>query len=417
METKPLLSHCSVDDCLEDHFVGLRAKDDFIELRFPAGFALSNDPRTLRRDSKRLLSLIEKYSKQSEDEKLLTNGAGKQAFSAMPVSAFFTIVEDYVSRGGYYNESEFEKKRSVRGKIDWRRTVRQVRPFFNESMEPIYNTFIVSTQKHSEDGLVSEIHRYCVYQSFKAVGWLFTNYIPREFGLPISKKAAIQVVNQALDRTNKDSNKRLFLAMLSVLENSEYMDGKRKSVSGTIFFEGVWENIIDSVFGIENKSDYYPQAIWDIDGLKNDLSCSPLEPDTIMLEGLDCFVLDAKYYKYGITGVSGKGFNLPGSQSVGKQIAYAEFAKQKTQGEVYNVFVMPFNSQKNPFGYTSKIKVIGSAKANWRENKKTYEEIYGVLIDTSYLIDLYYEGGDGAKIELANLIRERVKQAPMKASQ
>lgn len=55
--------------------------------------------------------------------------------------------------------------------------------------------------------------------------------------------------------------------------------------------------MIDKVFGIENKADYFPKVTWYVNGSKYDNAS--LEPDTIMLYGTDVYVLDANIINMG----------------------------------------------------------------------------------------------------------------------
>ena len=85
-------------------------------------------------------------------------------------------------------------------------------------------------------------------------------------------------------------------------------DSNKNYRYGTYRFEYVWEKMIDKVFGIENKADYFPKTSWYVKGIRYDNAS--LEPDTIMLCGNNVYILDAKYYKYGVTG---KAWDLPES--------------------------------------------------------------------------------------------------------
>ena len=118
---------------------------------------------------------------------------------------------------------------------------------------------------------------------------------------------------------------------------------------GTDSFEYVWEKLIDRVFGIKDKQNYFPKTRWKLKGkVKENVA---LEPDSIMLYNNQIYVLDAKYYRYGITGIP---IHLPESSSINKQITYGEYIYTQRRfkeqyGEdvpVYNAFLMPYNSQE-----------------------------------------------------------------------
>lgn len=162
--------------------------------------------------------------------------------------------------------------------------------------------------------------------------------------------------------------------------------------------------MIDKVFGIENKIDYFPKTMWYVNGNKYDNVS--LEPDTIMVYGANVYVLDAKYYKYGITGKIG---NLPESTSINKQITYGEYIAtekkfKKKHGEnmkVYNAFIMPFDSLKSK--HSSLIKV-GEAVSNWKDNLEEYQRIQGILIDVKTLMSINVRQEIKEIVKLAKLI-------------
>ena len=149
--------------------------------------------------------------------------------------------------------------------------------------------------------------------------------------------------------------------------------------------------MIDKVFGIENKNDYFPKTTWHINGNKYDNAS--LEPDTIMLYGTNVYVLDAKYYKYGVTG---KTWDLPESTSINKQITYGEYVAneekfKKKHGEnmrVYNAFLMPFDSLKNKCQDNSDMLKIGEAMSSWKNNSEDYQRIQGILVDVKTLMSI-----------------------------
>ena len=146
--------------------------------------------------------------------------------------------------------------------------------------------------------------------------------------------------------------------------------------------------MIDKVYGIKNKKKYFPKTYWNIKG--NIYNNSVLEPDTIMIYDNDVYVLDAKYYKYGI---SGNKKDLPNSSSINKQITYGEYIaknidmlkKYENSFKVYNAFLMPYESKEIN---EEKYKWIGEAYSEWKNNSKEYERIQGILIDVKYLMSL-----------------------------
>lgn len=141
------------------------------------------------------------------------------------------------------------------------------------------------------------------------------------------------------------------------------------------------------MFGEDNKNDYFPHAHWHIIN-GNKTESSALEPDTIMIYSDKVYILDAKYYKYGVTR---NPLHLPGSSSIEKQIVYGEFIEthKKINGKnIYNAFIMPFNSDDEKFPY----KFVSVGTADWKpysDMNANYNYVLGILVDTRYLIEQY----------------------------
>jgi hypothetical protein len=111
------------------------------------------------------------------------------------------------------------------------------------------------------------------------------------------------------------------------------------------------------------------------------------------------FVLDAKYYRFGVTGIP---YHLPASSSISKQITYGEYVSAKSEysedDTVYNAFLMPYNrtpydKENNPngnrLGLKDNFESIGEAYGEWKTIGKSYETVQGILIDTRYLMYHY----------------------------
>ena len=122
-------------------------------------------------------------------------------------------------------------------------------------------------------------------------------------------------------------------------------------------------------------------------------------PDTIMIYNGKYYILDAKCYKYGWTGIPD---HLPNGSSINKQITYGEYLekyKGVDNNSLFNAFIMPYNMAKNHFKLTSVVGNIGEAVGDWRYNKKYYERIQGIVMDTRYL--MYHYSGKPIKEKVA----------------
>lgn len=382
---KGLLERCHINKNYDDDtFVGVRKKDDLYEICFPLGFQLSESEKGLRRDILLLINTLAKYMNRKEYE--FYHGIKLNEYTDLPVQAYLYVIEDYFNRG-IYKEREIHYSVSNRGKIDWRRTIKNQKPVIQED-EIFYLDYVVKKNNINEDELITIAHQFCLYESFERFGWLFTANMPPKPQMGFTRKMMISVVNNKMQDTFNDKNRRLFKNLLAILK----FDDNETDIQfryGTYHFEYVWEKIIDNVYGISSKDIYFPKTTWYlIDNKKYDNSV--LEPDTIMLLDDKVYVLDAKYYKYGETGLPS---HLPESSSINKQITYGEyiaeskkFSVNEKNPRVYNAFIMPFNSINNKFNTNNYMKVIGIAKSSWKFGIKEYENIVGILVDVKYLM-------------------------------
>lgn len=400
----------------EDTFVGIQAENGRISVNFPLGFHLSDDDRQLRKDIVLLIDTIS--STTSRKDSKVANVESEYNNLGFPIQAYLYLIHDYISRG-YYRERETHYHVSAKGKINWGRTIKTQKPYIQDQ-NAYYLQFVTKENAVNESELITLIHEYCVYESFRKIGWLFTASLPRKPRIRFNKRRFTQVVKDKYYQTYNDRNKALFRNMLAILneENDELSSVNFRY--GTHRFEYVWEALIDRVFGIEEKSAFFPKSLWYIAGKY--FENASLEPDSIMIWNGKIYVLDAKYYKYGATKRPG---DLPESTSINKQITYGEYIARldnipkrfnvsKPQ-VVHNAFLMPFDSKSilwNQPDYP--MKVIGEAISTWKSNEETYERIPGILVDIKHLMKITVRQ-DGSEIsELAKIIEKALEMRPMK---
>jgi hypothetical protein len=142
----------------------------------------------------------------------------------------------------------------------------------------------------------------------------------------------------------------LFGHLLNVIDEESNEEVISDFSYGTTRFEYVWEKMIDYVFGISNKEDYFPQSNWHL--RNREKQNSVLEPDTIMITDGVAYILDAKYYKYGVF----ENGSLPSTSSIAKQIIYAEHIEDNKMTDeygnvlkTYNAFLLPFSKNSERF--------------------------------------------------------------------
>lgn len=376
-----LKERCEVNTNFDENtFVGIQCENEKIKVTFPLGFNLSDSDQELRRDILLLLETLRIHTEKTES-RVNQPDIDKYELVNLPVQAYLAVIYDYYSRG-YYKERETIYSNAKRGKIDWNRTIKKNIKYLQDD-EVLFLDFTTRRNQIKDNELITMIHEYCVYESFRKLGWIFTEYVPPKPRIAFNYRLFKSTITERLLRTFDDKNKQLFQNMLAIINVQSNPDAKNDYQYGTYRFEYVWESMIDKVFGEESKEDYFPVSSWST--ITGDKLNHSLEPDSIMIKGDKIYILDAKYYKYGLTGYLS---HLPESSSINKQITYGEFVEQLgfAHERIYNAFLLPFNQFDNPFKTKKEIMKIGEAKGNWKNGNKNYESIQGVVLDVKSLM-------------------------------
>lgn len=400
---------CITSDETNDFFVGVRFTDGNPEVVFPHGYNIPDDEKEQRKDIFRLLAVLQKFSDHREG----SSGAGTaDLVSSLPLLSYQYIMHDFLAHG-YYVEKETEYVTAAKGKISWKRTIQKQKPQLNGG-NAIYLNFQVKTDRVNENRLITRIHKYCVYHSFRMFGWLYFNvgYLPPAPDIPLDKKLFLSVLRTELGKTFNDNKKRLFTSMIHIIQEDAEDINYRNATIGVNHFAGIWEKLIDRVFGEEDKARYFPTAQWTIIENGRRRKTSPLMPDTIMKYQDKIYVLDAKYYRYGITQNEN---DLPDTSSIHKQITYGRHIanmadKEYPPSKIYNAFVMPYNGSDGP--YVLKFVAVGTGE--WEEYRddddSNYPYILGLLLDTRHLITTYTKHNLTEIEALADMIESSVRE-------
>lgn len=399
--------HCHVNTNEDgDRFVGIKADSEDAMVYFPIGYQLPETDAEIRTDIKHLIQVLSEFTTK-DDRLLAVNKFATPQFVDFPINAYTSVIEYYFAIGGkYYVETEQTYKTASTGKQDWARTARKHMPFVqrkNGISSFVFTEFEVYSSAPNETKEITQINRFCVYEAFKRLGWLYVPYMPEEPGPHPDVKTSIRIVQNKLAATNDDKKKSLFQGMRDMLEYMNEKTSDHQFYFGTDDFDHVWEKLIDRAFGEKDKDKYFPRSRWLLDYGKYKEK-RPLMPDTIMIYNDKYYILDAKCYKYGWTGIPD---HLPNSSSINKQITYGEYL-EKYKGvntdSLFNAFIMPYNKAKNYFNLTSVVENIGEAVGDWRYNKKYYERIQGIVMDTRHLIYHYSGKPIKEKVALAECI-------------
>ena len=415
---KNLRERCHVNTNDEgDNFVGIKADTDDAIICFPIGYQLPPNDNDLRADINNLLLVLSAFMK--EDKVIEQSSFTAPDMVQFPIHAYLTVIRDYLRTGHYYIESEPQFKTNTKGDVSWTRTVRNQKPLVQKNGSFIFTKLTVRSKAPNENRLITQIHKYCVYEAFEKLGWLYVPFMPEKPETHPENKEAIYILEKKLASTHNDLEQQLFSAMVFMLQYLDEKSSEKQYFFGTDYFERVWEKMINRAFGIENKDQYFPRTHWYLD-YGPTKSKVPLQPDSIMIYNGKIYVLDAKLYRYGITGNPD---HLPNGPDINKQITYGEYierAKSIPNDNLYNAFIMPFNKENHNFsilgsdgvlGIKEEIGNIGEALGDWKPSMKNYERIQGIVIDTRFLMYNYINMPKKQKLKLANAI-EKVNTRP-----
>lgn len=401
MRSNDIRSKCSINSNREmDTFVGLKCDNGDISIHFPLGYHISGDNKELRKDILLLFATLKANTGRRDSE--VAGSSFRFDEVEFPLQSYLYLLRDYNARG-YYREQEVIYGSFPKGKISWNRTIKLKKPYIQDN-RVFYLDYITRKNTVKEKELITLIHEYCVYESFDRVGWLFTKSMPEKPRIRRIDKMFRTVIIDKMRNTFNDRNRQLFRHMLAILDYQGDAESAKSYTYGTYRFEYVWEKMIDKVFGIRNKADYFPKTSWYVDGRYH--HNASLEPDTIMVYQGNVYILDAKYYKYSVTL---KLRDLPESTSINKQITYGEYVATQEQFQmlhgssmkVYNAFLMPFDALGS--GKRDMVR-IGQAVSSWKSNEEEYHKIQGLLIDVKMLMGIAVRQEESAIMRLAELI-------------
>lgn len=456
----------SNDEKKDKSFVGIRIEDNQPKIYFPMGYRAAKPSEDIcKQDFYQLISVLNDKSLQSyfSEEDL------KNSQLDFPFYAYLSVLQYYLDFG-YFVESETIYKRGFSGKISWPRTVKRIKPQVVKDEyghdQVVYLNLITRKTSYREDNLITLVHKFCVKEAAQLIGPLYgiSEDEVEEPELLFDYELFAEIIQDKIAATFNDKHLELFHAMLKMVrylgnkENRGEDGGENEPLFGVNTFAPVWEAMVDKIFGKlpqgVTKDKFNPHLRWN-DGCRdekldeseeeivlNDPKRSTLRPDTIMVMGCGSeiaaaspcndnagvYILDSKYYKYGLTGFNS---HLPGAESVCKQMAYAEyvekmlgdpstplhFAQDDTSPKrIYNVFIMPYCADagkwdetnakfSEKFGETGSLKMCraGYIYGDWKDRGQDYHKIHCILLDMKSVMR-NYAINPTAQSELAELI-------------
>lgn len=414
--SRPLSEFCRNATNIEgDTFVGV--KSDYIDgnynlsVVFPLGYNISKKEDVVRNEIIQLISILQEYG---DEQSRIKKNMPEQLLKTFgfPIQAYYIVLIEYLT-SGYYRTNEEQFKSGVSGSVNWNRTIKQERPIAQENGF-VYTQYRIRQYNETDKDLITEINKVCVFQSCLRLGWLYKISLPPRPVTRRTDEVYKSYLTSVFLRTNRDKDKRLIQAMIDILNYENNEDDPDHFYFGTNNFEYIWEKLIESTYGNENKEEYFPKTKW---LLREDVNRtnSALEPDTVMRENNSIYVLDAKYYKYGATA---NPKDLPNSSSINKQISYGEhivtnnkFSAEIKKGmQVYNAFLMPYNSEIHEDNAEYQYYSIGEAIAEWKDSSEPYQRVQGILIDVKLLMSNKIKPNSIEIFKLSKVVRESLKQ-------
>lgn len=448
-----------------DEFVGIRCekvKETGIfetKIVFPLGYFKNDDElksqteESLRESIFNLFSVLADPSLQSDvsQDSNISVLVDDPAESTFPMVSYINVIRSFLDFG-YISEKETIYKKGASGKVHWGRTIKTTKPVVEEDGENlVYLDLVARKVNHNEDSLISLVHKFCVHDALSRLGFLFGIEPTETPMLSFDYDLFCNAINSRLAKTFVDRDLHLLADLARIVE---YLAGHRTDDGnaasefyyGVNKFAPIWEAMVDKIFGKlpqgVAKDKFNPHCEWDLSSRKPGYE-NPnyaMRPDTIMWDGDDkhLYVLDAKYYKFGMTGSA---TDLPSSGSICKQIAYAEYVEThwkeilgldsstspdgSAQNDappkpIFNAFVLPYcfdadNSRLPPDdGFETrpcKMRFIGHCHGDWKSIKakpgevdyRPYHRIAGILLDVKSVMQ-NYGAAPNAQNELAELI-------------
>ena len=413
-------------------FVGIRIRNDEIHFHYPESYELGNVfkfctlknglycfemkdissstlKRNFRNDIVNIVRSISLAKSKTSPSNASDNGIAQS--EQFPLMSYLWIIRDYLTNG-YYRNSEKIYRTNGKGKVNWKKTL-ETQPIISNG-NVIYNNVVVEVRNDCDD-LITEAHKWCVFDSMRKIGWLFGLHEKSVF-VPCAAdsviKNYIRTIRAEILRTFNDAKKMRLNHMLKVLTGVDDTDRTKEIVYGVDKYHYVYERMVDYLFSnVTDITKYNPNAQWYLK--KNGYQpkdASSLRPDTIRIVPLTnsvtgdekaAYVLDAKFYRFGTTGNES---DLPSTTSIQKQITYGDnimcnMKKAENIQQVYNAFIMPYNKHHNMFGYQEDLEYIGFSEANWRNDQLSHSRICAFLIDTKHLIEVWSRGNCDADIK------------------
>lgn len=404
-------------------FVGIKCENKTVTIKFPIGYFYSDEQinslneNDLCKSIENLFAVLsdETILKNIHEKSQIINATIEQKNTTFPMVSYLNVIKNFITFG-YIFEHKITYAKNATGKISWKRTIQYERANISEECDNLfYINTIAQKNLYTENSLITLVHKFCVHDATSKLGFIYGVNATQESELDFDYELFSATIQSKRANTFTDRNLQLLNDLQNIVDYLAHKHVYNETKNSDFFFgvntfAPVWESLINSIFlnlnANESIENFNPQCNWII---SNKVQPNVMRPDTIMRNNLNraIFVLDAKYYSYGISKNSN---DLPVSESINKQIVYAEFIDKNCQkfnvdkSQIYNAFLMPYcaNSTANCKNYA--MQKIGFATVNWKTNE-SYKNIYGIILDVKSVMQNYSTNKNAQK-ELYALINK-----------
>lgn len=386
----------------DDTFVGIKFIENEARIYFPLGYNIPDSEKNCKRSIYDLINAINLVKTEKSDKKYSeTNGDTPD----IPLNSYIWLINDYLENG-LYTELEKRYKEKINGKINWKKTLKTKSYISNNNI--VYLNPVVE-KSTKEENIITRVQVLCLKKSLEKLSWLYGNIFLPSINIDDSNTDYyLTILKTKLINSYLDHKKQLINHMILVLEEKSNENLKNKSAKyGTYHFNIAWEKMVTKVYGNIDANDFFPSANYNLVNKKN-FKTPDMYPDTILNYNNNLYILDSKYYKFGIVDDDYPN-TLPSTPSIDKQIMYGKYASNNDEkrekyefNNVYNAFILPFNKDDNRFDIKSVIEYRGYAESGSTKGQvtNTYEKIALILIDTKYIMDCYFQNEDNKLDEL-----------------
>ena len=165
-----LREHCHVNtNEINDRFVGVKVDSNNPLIYFPLGYEIPERENDLKVDIKNLFKVLAIFTDKT-DRVIHMEEVTKSQQVEFPIQSYLNVINYYFDHNGsYYSEIETTYKINNKGKINWTRTIKTQTPMI-QGKSMLYLNPVVRVSTSNFNRLITKIHKYCVYESFNAIG-------------------------------------------------------------------------------------------------------------------------------------------------------------------------------------------------------------------------------------------------------